>query len=162
MIKSIKALKEYGFSGFKSVNELWSDNSVIPNQMGIYVIVNPSVGGQFLQNGVGGFFKGKNPNIGINELQQNWVNDAVIVYIGKAGGSTSSATLRKRINQYLAFGKGKAVGHYGGRLIWQLQNHSELLVAWKVLENEEPEQIERQLINHFSDHYGKIPFANLK
>jgi hypothetical protein len=65
-------------------------------------------------------------------LKDKWVENCSILYIGQAGGNGSVTTLKKRINQYLDFGKGKPIGRYGGRLIWQLSHHSELIVAWKI------------------------------
>jgi hypothetical protein len=162
MYKSIDTIKAAGFIGFKSITELWKDHSEIPNEKGVYLIINPeSESKRFLNKGVGGFFKQKNPNVSLEELLKNWVDNSFVVYIGQAGRNGSAATLRKRLKQYLDFGQGKPVGHYGGRLIWQIQHHSELLIAWKVLKNDDPKIIERQLINDFVNNYGKMPFANL-
>jgi hypothetical protein len=162
LFESIQTLKASGFSGFKSVRELWNDHSAIPNERGVYLIINPDCSAnKFLIKGVGGFFKQKDPNVSIYELEKNWIPDCHVVYIGQAGGNSSSATLRKRLKQYLDFGKGKSVGHYGGRLIWQLANHPDLTIAWKALKENDPKIIERQLLNDFRNHYGKMPFANL-
>ena len=162
MFQNIESIKEAGFAGFKSVSNLWNDHSTIPNEKGVYLIINPKCETKkFLPKGVGGFFKEKDPNVSMEVLANNWVENSCVVYIGQAGGNGSAATLRKRLKQYLDFGKGKPVGHYGGRLIWQLENNSELLIAWKVLKNDDPKIIERQLINDFADNYGRMPFANL-
>lgn len=160
--QNLEALKAAGFTGFESIMKLWNNHLMIPNEKGVYVIINPKKDSrQFLTKGVGGFFKQKDPNVGIDILSDKWVDDCFIIYIGKAGGNGSAATLRKRLKQYLDFGKGKPVGHYGGRLIWQLQHHTELLIAWKVLPNDDLIAIERELIKDFIDAYGKMPFANL-
>ena len=50
------------------------------------------------------------PNRPVSELENNWVGDTCVVYIGKAGGvdasgKKSKSTLRKRINAYLEFEK---------------------------------------------------------
>ena len=162
MYKNIDAIKAAGFTGFKSITELWKDHSAIPKEKGVYLIINPeSEAKEFLIVGVGGFFKQKDPNVSLEELSKNWIENSFVVYIGQAGGNGSAATLRKRLKQYLDFGKGKPVGHYGGRLIWQIQDHPELLIAWKVLKDDDPKIIERRLINDFIDNYGKMPFANL-
>lgn len=71
---------------------------------------------EFLSHGTGGFFKGKDPNVSITELETNWVENTCVVYIGKAG-----TTLQKRLNQYLKFGNGQNIGHWGGRYIWQIK-----------------------------------------
>lgn len=162
MYESIDTLKEAGFIGFKSISELWENQSEIPNEKGIYLIINPeNESKEFLVKGVGGFFKEKDPNVSLEELSRNWVDNSFVIYIGQAGGNGSASTLRKRLRQYLNFGKGRPVGHYGGRFIWQIQHHSKLLIAWKVLKNDDPKIIERQLINDFMNNYSKMPFANL-
>jgi hypothetical protein len=160
---SIEELKKAGFSGFKTMGELFRDNSLIPSIMGVYLVLNPdySKTPDFLQVGSGGHFKGKNPNVSLGELKANWVDNALVVYIGKAGGLTSNATLQSRLKQYLRFGQGTNVGHWGGRLIWQLKNSKELLVCWKSLSNEEPRTYEANLIQEFVTKFSQRPFANL-
>ena len=88
---------------------------------------------EFLSRGTGGFFKGKDPNVSITELGTNWVKNTCVVYIGKAG-----TTLRKRLNQYLKFGNGQNIGHWGGRYIWQIKNSGNLLLCWKPTPDEDP------------------------
>ena len=162
MYKNIDTIKAAGFTGFKPISKLWKEHSAIPDERGVYLIINPKCElKKFLTKGVGGFFKQKDPNVSQEELSKNWVENSFVVYIGQAGGNDSAATLRKRLKQYLDFGKGKPVGHYGGRLIWQIQHHPELLIAWKVLKIDDPKIIERELINAFVKYYGKMPFANL-
>lgn len=160
MFHSIEYLKNYGFSGFVKISELWTNASIIPKQQGVYVVLNYN-SNEFLERGNGGFFKGVDPNVCISELERKWVKDTIIVYIGKAGGNGVAATLQSRLKQYLDFGKGKPVGHRGGRYIWQLKDNSQLVIAWKTLTNEEPVIIERQLLNMFTDYHGCLPFANL-
>lgn len=163
MLSDISLIKKAGFSGFKSVKELWSNCSCIPNEKGIYVIINPDHPDKsFLVKGSGGFFKGKDPNVHFNELSVKWVDSSPVIYIGKAGGDSSSATLQKRLKQYMDFGMGKPIGHYGGRYIWQLANHSNLLVAWKATPSADPRIEEELLIREFYKFHGKLPFANLK
>lgn len=95
------------------------------------------------------------------------MNDAKILYIGRAGGTAEngrvySSILRKRIKQYIQFGKGKNIGHWGGRYIWQIKESDDLLIAYKTLENQNPVVKEQELINMFRNHHnGKLPFANL-
>ena len=115
----------------------------------------------FLAEGTGGYFKGRNPNVPVDVLECNWVQGTPVTYIGKAGGSTSNATLRSRVRQYLRFGQGNNVGHWGGRYIWQLENTDNLAVCWKFVTDEEPREIESRLIQMFISDFGKRPFANL-
>jgi hypothetical protein len=163
MYTDVDSIRKEGFSGFRTIAQLWEDYSVIPNQQGIYVIIQPSEDHPiFLEEGVGGFHKGRNPNVAIDKLSSRWVPGCKILYFGKAGGSSLNATLRSRLQQYLEFGKGKPQGHYGGRLIWQLKHHPELVVAWKALPDAEPRLEEARLIEAVRSHYGRLPFANLK
>jgi hypothetical protein len=159
---NIGHLKEAGFLGFKSIREVMEDCSEIPAIKGIYLILNvdkaiPS----YLEIGTGGHFKSKNPNVAIERLRQNWVDDTIILYIGKAGGDNGGATLRSRLKQYFGFGQGRNIGHWGGRFIWQLSTSRNLLVCWKPLPQDDPRAEERKLIADFMAQFGKRPFANL-
>ena len=159
--KEIEEIKREGFKGFKTMRELFKDNTAISKMQGVYMVLNLSKEKEFLTVGTGGHFKGKNPNVSIQELENNWVEDAIVVYIGKAGGEGSGATLQSRLGQYLRFGQGKNVGHYGGRLIWQLKNSADLVVCWKELPTENPRAVEAALIQQFVSKFCKRPFANL-
>ena len=161
-MNSIDEIKKIGFTGFQKISELKRDISVIPKEKGVYLVLytkkeHPS----FMETGTGGYFKGKNPNVAIEDIKQKWVNGAIVVYIGKAGGLNSKATLLSRIKQYLAFGQGQDIGHYGGRYIWQMKDSDNLLICWKVLADEEPREAESELISDFITRYNKMPFANL-
>lgn len=152
-----------GYAGFVSVKDLWADSSQIPKERGVYLILNPDHDPpKFLDPGVGGFFKGKNPNVGPEELLSNHVPGSLVVYIGKAGSPTGKATLQSRLRQYLKFGQGKNIGHWGGRYIWQLMNHEDLVMCWKPTPDLDPREIEKSLIADFEAAYGRKPFANLK
>ena len=157
--------RNLGFEGFKLVRELMQDITIVPKKKGIYLVLCPDEKSPvFVEKGTGGFFKEKDPNVSIQELEENWIEGESILYIGKAGGNTSKATLQSRIAQYMRFGQGKPVGHWGGRLIWQLKDAKDLLVCWKVLkQEEEPREEERKMIESFKEeHEGKRPFANLQ
>lgn len=160
---NIDDLKQNNFKGFISIEKLWEDNSMIPNTKGIYLILNPNLDNKFMEKGVGGFFKNKNPNISINELANEFVPNSLIIYIGKAGTIKNKSTIKTRLKQYLKFGQGKKIGHWGGRLIWQLKNHKDLLVCWKTIDNKEPREIEAKLILEYQKQFNeKRPFANLQ
>lgn len=150
-------LMNEGFEGFVSVKHLKSEFSAscIPNQEGVYHILRLNESKPtFLATGTGGYFKKKNPNVDMKTLELNWVEDEPIVYIGKA------TDLNKRLQQYMQFGCGKNVGHYGGRYIWQLEDSDELIVCWKRTANSG--EVESKMIAEFKkSHNGKRPFANL-
>ncbi len=154
--KSIEELKENGFKGFVPFVELLEDDlKTPPKKEGIYMVLygkkeRPS----FLPTGTGGFFKGKDPNVSLDTLNQEWVNDTPVIYIGKA------TELKARLSQYLKFGKGKNIGHYGGRYIWQIENAmKDLIICWKPIA--ESRSVEKGLISNFKKIYGDRPFANL-
>jgi len=159
--KAIEDIKQFGYTGFKTIRELCFDASYIPKIKGVYLIINLKKNIQFLEKGTGGYFKGKDPNVPISMLKSNWVDDSIVVYIGKAGKEGSNATLQSRLKQYFKFGQGYNIGHYGGRYIWQLKNSLDLVVCWKTLPNDDPRTAEVELIQQFILEYKKRPFANL-
>ncbi len=152
----------FGFIGFKKMSELFEDSLIIPKIKGVYFVLNlDSKPLEFLEIGTGGYFKGKNPNISVDELKSNWIDNTKVVYIGKAGKDGSDATLQSRLRQYIKFGQGGNIGHYGGRLIWQLKNSKNLVVCWKELPTEDPRTVEANLIKQFVSIFSNRPFANL-
>jgi hypothetical protein len=152
----IDELKKAGFTGFKKMSALFLDSSMLPEKSGVYLVLNAeNKPGEFLTVGSGGHFKGKNPNVSFEELNAHWVDNTKVVYIGKA------TSLKSRLRQYFGFGQGKNIGHYGGRLIWQLAYSRDLVVCWKTLATD-PRAYEAELIQEFVSIYGGRPFANLK
>jgi hypothetical protein len=112
----------------------------------------------FLEKGPGGFFKDKDPNVSADTLWENWIDTANVLYIGQTGSS-----LRSRIRLYMRFGNREPVAKSGGRLIWQLSDAENLLIAYKELPNEMPRNYEIYLLNEFRlQNNGRLPFANLK
>lgn len=147
-------LETDGFTGWVTFKQM-SDEDRAPRVGGIYVVARRSAGNpEFLDANPGGRFKGKDPSVSEEALRLNWVDDAEVLYIGKADD------LRRRLRQFADFGAGNPIGHWGGRLIWQLAEAETLLVAWKETPGKVPRHEEARLINEFRDHYGKPPFAN--
>lgn len=150
------------FDGFQTIAYYRANIHQIPKCPGVYVLAREKGDApQFLAVGSGGRFKDREPNVSLGELGANWVTDASIVYIGKAGAVDGSATLQSRLKQLLQFGEGKKIGHWGGRLLWQLADHEDLRLGWLVINDAEPKQVESELISEFRNHYGCRPFANL-
>lgn len=163
VVEAKEFLKSNGFEGFRPISYYSNNSDEIPEERGVYVIINPSEDlPEFLTVGTGGHFKEKNPNVDQTTLASAWITDLPIVYIGKAGTLSGKATLHSRLKQYLEFGRGKKVGHWGGRYIWQLKHASTLLICWKTIKNKEPRLVEHFLLLKIIEHYGKLPFANLK
>lgn len=63
--------------------------------------------------------------------------------------------------EYLDFGQGQNIGHWGGRYVWQLKDSAELVVCWKRVDGN-AKQVEKQMIKAFHEKHGKYPFANLR
>lgn len=158
---SIAELKSIGFTGFLSIEKIIKNYDVLPKQKGVYILIHSAENSNFLAVGTGGFFKQREPNVSIDELKRNWIKDSSILYIGKAGSENRRATLHSRLKQYFNFGQGKAVGHWGGRYIWQLEQPYTILVCWMETPNIDPRIIEAEMIRQFVKKYGQRPFANL-
>lgn len=123
---------------------------------GVYVITRTDAAATpaFAARSCGGWFKGRDPSVSKEALLANWVDGAEVVYIGKAD------QLKRRLTEYADFGAGKPVGHWGGRLVWQLPDVDQLLVAWKETPGRRPVEVESELIEAFRRLHGKPPFAN--
>jgi hypothetical protein len=96
----------------------------------------------------------------VSELAARWVSDSPVLYIGKAGGSGTRATLRSRLITYLRHGAGHRAALWGGRAIWQLADAERLLVGWRTIEDMDPRAVERAELAAFVERHGKRPFAN--
>ena len=72
-------------------------------------------------------------------------------------------TLKKRLSTYMRFGQGEAVGHWGGRFIWQMKDSRDLIICWKPMPIGDAAKEESDMIQSFKQaHGGKRPFANLR
>ena len=165
MLNDLESIKAEGFQGFLTVARLRSTAlQAVPTKPGVYLVLRVATEAhEFLEISTGGWFKGQDPTVSLDVLQRNWVDGAIVLNIGKAGGPGSSATLKSRLKQYLDFGAGRRVGHRGGRLIWQLRDADELVIAWKVIESGVPREVEGEYIRVFKEtNQGSRPFANLQ
>jgi hypothetical protein len=157
-------LEQRGFEGFASVLSLRSSNcGGVPELPGVYFVLRLDMKRPvFLDRSAGGHFKGEDPTVSVSKLIGKWVENALVLNIGKAGGPDNRATLRSRIRDYIRFGYGEAVGHRGGRYVWQLSDWQNLVVCWKPTLGENPREIEKNLIRAFEAVYDRLPFANLR
>lgn len=81
LFNNYEELKSSGFEGFKILKVLIEDTSIIPNVMGIYLLLYLNQSStSFLEKGTGGFYKGKDPNVPISVLESNWVNDTNVLH----------------------------------------------------------------------------------
>ena len=155
-------LKELGFTGFETVKSLMNNEcGNVENTKGVYVVLKNGTKKKFMNESIGGHFKGKNPTVDIGVLENKWIDQSDVLYIGQAGGGTSDATLKKRLKQYMKFGNSQPIGHWGGRYIWQLKENRDLIICWKALPNDDPREIEKEMIGSFENEFGKKPFANI-
>ena len=155
---NIEEIKEDGFKGFESVKKLRKNSSRIPQDKGVYLVLKPQdMDVKFLETGTGGHFKDKDPNVSIDKLKAKWIEDTLVLYVGRTG-----RTLYERINELLRFGQGENIGHWGGRYLWQINHSEELVICWKEMQDEDPEEIWKQLLWDFESVYSKLPFANLR
>jgi hypothetical protein len=152
------ALEAAGFIG-------WVPWSACPDALktinteagGVYVVYREATNEpDFLEKSPAGTWRG-DPTASLDSLSANWVPGAHAVYIGKA----DPKQLRRRLKDYVLFGRGGKARHSGGRLIWQLPDSEDLLVAWHILPtNAMPLDEETKLRTAFRTDYGKPPFAN--
>jgi len=156
-----KTLKDDGFAGFRTVGNL--EIMRIPQGTGLFAVLRPhGFEPRFLKKSTAGTFKKKDPSLQEPALAAEWVDGADILYIGKAGpGSKGNRGLRRQVQEFLDFGRGRPPGHWDGRLLWQLAHAEDLVIAWKELPAEELNNSEARYHAEFVEAYGRLPFANL-
>lgn len=150
-------LGESGFIGWMSL--LAADSSpAIPAQAGVYAVAyDAGRPARWANKSCGGWHKGRDPTVTADVLESNWVDGSDIVYIGKTDQS-----LRTRIRAFARFGQGKAVAHWGGRLVWQLPQPERLMIGWRIHGRGAAHAEEQKLFRAFYDRYDVLPFANLR
>jgi hypothetical protein len=146
-------LQELGFAGFCSRRALPRGGGPVPSFSGVYAVTLGSSTHTFLDRSVGGHFKRNDPTVSPDKLTAKWVEGTATLYIGRAND------LRKRIDLLARYGRGEPVAHQGGRYLWQLAEHGELLVSWRP--EADPVQAETELLEDFESTVGQLPFANL-
>ncbi len=149
-------LSSAGYEGLIAIRDLRrTECRDVTSESGTYIVVLPEgFVVSFLDQNPGGHFKGKDPTVPRAFLEAQWVPDTDLLYVG------SSLGLKKRIKTFLRFGDGGRVGHWGGRLVWQIANSGALLIAWQPCTDHEA--AEQKLLRDFEAKYGKLPFANLR
>ena len=160
---SADGLRSWSFQGYQTIGRLRSTALAdVPLSSGVYAVMRPDLlPPTFLSLSSGGRWKGKDPNVSMPTLKAAWVDDAYVLYFGKA------KNLRDRLGLYLDFGAGSNVMHFGGRYLWHLDHTETLQVAWVVTGpidavNDPARNLERILIAGFQQVYGKRPFANIQ
>ena len=127
---SVAALQREGFVGWVSFTELPAALSSLAREAGgVYIVWRPSLEPpRFVEASPAGRFRG-DPSVSEGVLWSNWVEPTHVLYIGKG----NHGRLRARMSEFAGFGGGGGARHWGGRLIWQLADATELLIAWLVV-----------------------------
>jgi hypothetical protein len=134
-----------------------AERKILPSSGGNYLVLRRDTTlPQFLPQSGAGHFKGKDPSCPISELQQHWVPQAQVLYVGYTDN------LSRRIRQLGDFAYGKPVGHWGGRLLWQLSGWEDLEVWWRQSPPASPEAGKEALLARFVATHGVMPYANLR
>ncbi|MBX3195461.1 MAG: hypothetical protein KF727_10270 [Microbacteriaceae bacterium] len=156
---SIDGLRDYGFVGFVPFRT-W-DRSMVGAQdaEGVYAIVRSANPPSFLEDDGS---KPRSRSWSRSEVAARWVPRAEILYFGKAPLRTNLTDgVAKRLDEFHSHGYRTGKSHYGGRLLWQLKDAADLLVAWKLVPVGTAGLVESGLILGFVDEFGMPPFANV-
>ncbi|WP_459477058.1 GIY-YIG nuclease family protein [Clostridium saccharoperbutylacetonicum] len=147
---------------FYSIEQLYNMNfSCVPKNKGIYIVkkskemkIEFSTDTTAIKE-----YRNKSMLYDIALLKDKFnKSDKEILYIGKAGGKKNK--LKQRIKQYIRYGYGEVNNHRGGRAIWQIVDNKTLLLAF--IECDNPEKIEKELLEEYENKYKVLPIANWK
>lgn len=163
---SVKGLREYGFVGFVPLKD-WDESQVIgithSDVEGVYVVVREATEApKFLDED---HRKPRPKRWSAEAAAERWVPEVHVLYFGK-GPLRSSAGKRRtglarRIGELQRHGFRGGANHYGGKLLWQIDDADALLIAWKSLAEGESAATESGLIRGFERIIGRQPFANV-
>ena len=143
-----------GFQEWRRVGDLREEGVLaLPTGPGVFAFLRRSDGPpEFLDHSPGARKGDRDPTLGLDALEANWVEGADIVYLARAG------SLRRRVRELLRFGAGGSMSNWGGRAVWQLGDVDELVLAWS--DSDDARRAEADLLKAFRAEHGKPPFAN--
>lgn len=145
-----------GFTGWFTFVDL--ARVPVPRDPGVYVVVRPTDDPPIFCAHAP--YRGDLP-FPVVELAARWVPGECVVYIGKADRGVKADGLHRRLRQFRRYGAGHSARHSGGRAVWQLADHADLLVGWRTTdEAEAPRDVETAMITAFRSHHGVRPFTN--
>ena len=150
-------LEQRGFNNW--IPLLGADRSTaLPRLPGVYSVSYDEARPKTWPNeSCGGWYKQRDPAVDPTRLDLEWVDGTDIVYLGR-----TDRTLAKRIGEFARFGSGQPVGHWGGRLIWQLPRPELVMIGWLALDAGLAVERESALLAEFFRTFGRLPFANLR
>lgn len=155
MDSTIEGLRAEGFVGFERLDRV--DLDEVPDVGGLYVVVREATSEPaYLPSNPAGRYKGRDPSIPLARIRDRWVDGQNLLYVGR------SKHLRRRLELFRRFRDGEPVGHWGGRLVWQLADSDSLLVAWLPTGEQDPDPARATLVAGFVEAHGRPPFANLQ
>ena len=162
--ESHESILASGFNGGFQIGELQASAcSAIPKERGVYLVVRHATAPvSFVQVSTGAHLKNRDPSAPLQKLEESWIQDSKVLYVGMAGGTGKKTTLHGRIKSYLEFGQGMQRTHWGGRYIWQLADVNNLQIYWAIHAEAEPAHVETNLILELERRHGRLPFANLR
>jgi hypothetical protein len=146
-----------GFEGWLTPAELRVSRAEVPRrQATAHVIFRDSTRPPaFKRRSDAGFET--TPSVNLDRLRANWIDGARVLYIG------ATNDIGRRVREFTKFGDGKDDSHYGGRMLWQLEDAEDLLFAWHRITWGEPERSYKiDLIRQFVAIHQALPFANLQ
>jgi hypothetical protein len=105
-----QTLKDDGFAGFRPFEQL--DINRVPRAPGLYVVLKPEGFERvFLAKSLGARFKKRDPSLPHSALEAEWIENADILYIGKAGpGSRATADCESIFKSSLTSAEGSLLG----------------------------------------------------
>lgn len=153
-------LRAIGFEGFIRWAEL--ARSDLPALPGVYVVIRVDMGPlELLPKYVTPKHESVRPPYSLTDITDRWLEQAAVVYVGKAGGDGIAATIKSRIWQFRSFWSSPANrNHSGGRAIWQIGGAAERLAVCWLLTIGQPSKVEDEMLEEFERYYGQEPFAN--
>lgn len=168
--RSEAAFREQGFVGFVPLGMVVTDRTTFlhewANQLqepGVYAVFvsqgwEPSFATGTLENVINPWSE--------DRLLERWISEVDLIYIGCAGATTSSRTLRKRLSDLLKHGAGlvtRSGPHKGGERLWQCRGWESFTLAWKGTEPyPAPHDLEVNIGTRFAALASGLPFANVR
>ena len=157
-----QTLRDAGFAGFRPLARL--EINRVPQAPGIFAVLKPDgYEPRFLAKSTAGVFKKKDPSLGEAALAAEWIDDADVLYLGKAGpGSKGNRGLRQANTGVRRLREGQAAGPLGRPIDLAARRSA---VPGDRLERAAGSRGElggSQLPRRFpSSSIGRLPFANL-